>query len=267
MPKMTLVLCHRLLPFLTLAMTPLIWGCTSTESLTVISMSEPLTCYEPKLVELPEFPARQVKGDITIIGVPDLPECKRATHVSLAKSERMTFSEILAVGSSEAPSKVAIQRTEEPVYMLFGDGDRPQVDEFSIVLNITNGSDRVFRAEGAHWQVTRDGEEIPNEQFQGTASIIVLPGQTRSFPISGITLNREWQGGVYAFQLYDVAILRDEAGQIVKMDNYEWYYTLAYQNLSAPSAERRTCVIVDDPDSVGRDQYIHEGSVIPSPCT
>ena len=230
---------------------PLLWACASTGG-TVTTSVAPLRCEEPSLVVLPETPARQQRGDITVVAAADLPQCELATRVTFTpRGASMREMIELAVDDSRVP----MTRAEQPQYML------STADEFAMILSVTNGSDRVFRADNSVWAVSIDGSLVPSESEAGLASLIVLPGQTRQFRIPGISLNREWQGGVYAFQLYDVPTARDEAGSVTSRDNFEWYYTLSYQTLETPPAENKTCNVLVD----GRvDSYVfREGETDP----
>ena len=234
-----------------LVMLPLMWGCASTGGLTVTSSSAPLRCDAPSLVALPETPATQQRGDITIVAAADLPQCELVTRVTFTP-RNASLGERIRFGAES--SLVPLTRTEEPIYMAFG-------NQFAMVLSITNGSDRVLRLEGSVWAVTIDGSVVPSNSEVGLASLIVLPGQTRQHRIPAITLNREWQGGVYAFQLYDVPIARDDAGSITQRDNFEWYYTLDYRTLETPPMVTRTCDVLGE----GRvDSYVlSEGEADP----
>ena len=230
-----------------LAMLPLMWACASTGGGTVTSPAAPVRCDEPTLVVLPEYPARQQRGDITIVAAAELPRCQLATRVTFAPRSP-SFAERVVIGGEAG---VPLTRTEQPQYAL------ATPDQFAMIFSVTNGSERVFRAEGSVWAVTIDGAVVPSDYEAGLAALIVLPGQTREFRIPAISLNREWQGGVYAFQLYDVPVARDEAGSITNRDNFEWYYTLEYRTLESAPMTTKTCnVLLDDRP---RDYVVSEG--------
>lgn len=217
-----------------LVLLPLMWACASTGAGTVTSSSAPLRCDEPSLVALPETPATQQRGDITVAAAADLPQCELVTRVTF---QPRSASMRERIGFGVEGSGLPVTRTEQPLYRAFG-------NQFAMVLSVTNGSDRVFRAEGSVWAVSIDGSLVPSDSEAGLASLIVLPGQTRQFRIPAISLNREWQGGVYAFQLYDVPIARDEAGSVTRRDNFEWYYTLDYRTLETPPMATKTCDVL-----------------------
>lgn len=216
---------HLSLPLLAPCSLFLMWACATTNG-TVAVTSAPLRCDEPSLAISTDTPSRQQRGKITILAAADLPKCVTGTHV--------TYTPWVGIGASMAKSitdrNFSLTRTEKPQYML------RTVDKFAMILSVTNGSDRIFRPEGAVWAVTVDGSNVPTESKTGLSEFIVLPGQTRELRIPAISLKREWQGGVYAFQFFDVPTARDEAGNITQRKNFEWYYTLEYKTLEVPPA-------------------------------
>lgn len=197
------------------------------------SITEP--CEQPVLEILPESPSIQTHGSITIDATIVVPQCRPVVYVSSEVVEAPpTLGDLLSSLTSSP---------DEPTYMYkIVEEEALEADDIRLEFTITNQSQRVFRPDGAIWQVLLSGNVLSEDLAGNAASLlnmVLAPGQNRTVSVNGINHpGTADDGAIFAFSLYDVVVERDDAGAIVQRNSFEWFYSLRYESIEQPTTNR-----------------------------
>ena len=169
----------------------------------------------PQMTALDQTEQRQRKGEVTVMA---------AGQTYGAEQERRTRVEQLPppppwVSPRPSEQHVYVEQSREPVLVV-------TPDRLEFLLTITNHGDRVLRTRGAVMELNVDGRTLAvrEQDYQGLLDAVIPPGGQRQVSLYGPSLDRMPDAGVIGMFLYDVPIERDEAGNVVRVENFEWYF-------------------------------------------
>ncbi len=108
----------------------------------------------------------------------------------------------------------------------------------AFLVTIKNGMSRVFRGAGAVVQFNVDSHILAVEQssYVEFLNVLIPPNNEAQVTISGPTLASLRDGATFGVFLYDVVTAIDNAGNVTKRDNFEWYFRVNRQRVSLKSS-------------------------------
>lgn len=169
----------------------------------------------PQLTALDQTEQRQRKGEVTVMAA--------GQTYGVEQEHRVNYRQVAPPPPWQSPRPsdrhVYVERTREPLLVV-------TPDRLEFLLTITNHGDRVLRTRGAVMELNVDGRTLAvrEQDYQGLLDAVIPPGGQRQVSLYGPSLDRMPDAGVVGLFLYDVPIERDEAGNIVRVENFEWYF-------------------------------------------
>lgn len=178
-----------------------------------MSIGAMLTDIEP----VGSTPATQTQGGVTINLTPSSFDTVRSTACIYKRNEGALLFEYLL----DAPTETHTRLQEEKLNIL-----RVIPSKLTLSVTIQNQMERVFRGEGAVVQFLVDEsiEDVEESQYLDLIEILIPPGGERQIQIQGPSVGALQEGSTISLKLFDVVTSIDQAGNILRRDNFEWNF-------------------------------------------
>ena len=224
-----------LLSVLVLLLVALVGAC-ATATPTIVT-PEVATCQQPTVTLAgTETSSQQQQGDITITAAPDTPVCEDIVRVTYAPTDPPSGG-LAALGA--ALSALSGDNSDVETYYERSETRGLYVrDTLDVLITIVNQSPRVFRADGMIVQYQVDGNvaALDQSRYAQLVNTVVLPGQQNQIIVPGINIGEFERGAAIALYLFDVVVVRDDAGNPTRRGNFEWFYELAHETRTGPGS-------------------------------
>jgi hypothetical protein len=118
--------------------------------------------------------------------------------------------------------------------------------ELTFLLTVRNGMSRVFRGAGALVQFNVDSRTQAVEQgrYVDFINALIPPGGESQIRIAGPDLSALQNGATLGVFLFDVVTAIDNAGNVTRRDNFEWYFRVSQEQVTAYTETTRRNVWV-----------------------
>lgn len=105
-------------------------------------------------------------------------------------------------------------------------------DTVRLKVKIYNQLERVLRLQGTvvSFQVAGKQANVPKARYEDFLNGIILPRQEVEYEVGGPDLSDLPDNATVAFLLYDIVTATDAAGNPTQRSNFEFFYTLSYQD-------------------------------------
>ncbi|MFN2533422.1 MAG: hypothetical protein ABR555_19225 [Pyrinomonadaceae bacterium] len=114
--------------------------------------------------------------------------------------------------------------------------------DLSFLVTIRNGMSRVFRGAGALVQFSVDNhvQAVQQSNYVEFISALIPPGGETQLRISGPSMGALADSATLGVSLFDVVTDIDNAGNVTKRDNFEWFFRVKLQRIqrSVPATAR-----------------------------
>ena len=213
----------------------------------------PLTEPLPQIEELATLEGVHVSLAPRSFDLQERPYCE---YREIAPSLRS----LLSLETSLPPDGVSREthrEFEEVRYM------RPELssDQVEFLVTVTNRMERVFRGQGAVFQFAVDGRVVASDavNYQRFLNAIVPPGGETQLQVRGPSLSSIGDDTTLALNIYDIMAETDEAGNVTRRDNAEWFFRIVRDPRQVTAPGERSPVWIPN----GRASTLEEGSLMP----
>ncbi len=124
-------------------------------------------------------------------------------------------------------------------------------DTLRLKVKIYNRLERVLRLAGTvvSFQVAGKQTNVPRARYEDFLNGIVLPRQEAEYEVAGPDLADLPDNATIAFLLYDIVTATDPAGNPTQRSNFEFFYTLSYQNKQKEASSSVTRITLGEADA------------------
>jgi hypothetical protein len=201
-------------------------GCASSPGSAAAVPTETMHCIYPLIAALPQTTELQSKSGISISLASSTYQCTPAVNQT-RQEVNMSFSEGLALGlqtNGHAELYKIVETTSRPVFKVVP-------DRIAFRIKINNEMPRVFRGAGTVVLYNFGGKNtsVSARDYSELSNIIVPPRTEAEVTIFGPPFEAVPDKTTLGIFLYDVVTKTDDAGNILKKENFEWYYNYQTQ--------------------------------------
>ena len=160
----------------------------------------------------------------TVSPLKETPQLQKEGSVSIS-AEIVRFS--LNTATKSVKRLVASDNVEFDKYEI---SERPAytITPENIVFNIRvmNGGKRILKLRDVAlmFQVDDDVISLKDEGYEDWVNGLILPGKQKSFEINGPSIKTLPDSCLVGIYLYDIPVSYDQAGTILKKQNFEWFF-------------------------------------------